>query len=187
MAFWTPACVVLGQERRLVVDVLPDAVFADLLVAAAFEVVLEAAEGGRALDRLDQLVAEVVAVLGGWPGRTVLVSWLPFVSQVKVVLFAGETRSASEVRRLRLSKTPCLSARTTPAESFSVSAGAVADGVVAVAYHPALRVGRVHRVGDRGEAVEVVVGVGRGLGRRRRSSRPGSGGCRSRRRCRRSG
>ena len=57
--------VVLGEEARLVVDVLAQALFADLLVAAALEVVLEAAEDGGALLDLDELVAGVVEVAGG--------------------------------------------------------------------------------------------------------------------------
>jgi hypothetical protein len=63
--------VVLGQQRRLVVDVLPQAFFADLLGAAAVEVVLEAAEDRRgrrdevgSLLDLDELVALVVDVAG---------------------------------------------------------------------------------------------------------------------------
>ncbi len=54
--------VVLGQERRLVVDVLAQALFADLLGAPALEVVLEAAEDGGALLDLYELVASVVDV-----------------------------------------------------------------------------------------------------------------------------
>src|SRR6266581_6070922 len=61
--------VVLEQQRRLVVDVLPEPFLADLLGASSLAVVLEAAQDGYARDRLDHLVPDVVAVLGGDRGR----------------------------------------------------------------------------------------------------------------------
>src|SRR5207245_9064258 len=57
--------VVLEEDRRLIVNVLPNAVFADLLGPPAVEVVLETADESIVLGPLDHPVADVVSIDGG--------------------------------------------------------------------------------------------------------------------------